>query len=105
MARFAMTGAGRPFPWRRGAGKHRNGFLEIRTVDVLNKRDDVASGPASATVENLLFEIDRKPVLAAASRAWPAAIDTAAQPNPAPGKLILDAGRARVLDDCGVDHG
>ena len=66
--------------------------------------DHVAAG-VGPSVENLLFKIDRKPVIAAANGAWAAAVDAATQLDPTARHLILDPYGAGAFDMSGGDHG
>ena len=79
--------------------------IEIASVQKHHKIDRAAAPSTLSTMEDLLSEIDRKPVLSAALRARPATIDTASQLDPSPRKLILEANGARAFDLSGGDHG
>jgi hypothetical protein len=57
-----------------------------------------------ATSEDLFFEIDRKSIIAAASRARPTAIDAASQLDAAPCKLVLDAHGTGHVEHIGGNH-
>jgi hypothetical protein len=91
--------------FRRRSGQKLDCIEKADSVEMLNKRDDVAAGRATA-IEKLFFGVDRKAISAAASRARPAAIDTAAQLDPAFCELVLDWNRAGYAEHIGqLAHG
>jgi hypothetical protein len=73
-------------------GQGLDGAQKVAPVKKHHKIDRPATFATTfATIENLILDVDRKAIVAAALRTWPAALAPApAQLNAAPGKLVLD---------------
>ena len=85
--------------WPRLPGKRLDGAQKVAPVKKHHKVDRPASFATTfAAIENLILDVDRKAIVAAALRTGPATIDPAAQLNAAPGKLIFEPDRARIFD-------
>jgi hypothetical protein len=76
---------------------------------MLDQLDDIAANFTAATIENLLCDINREPVVATAFRAWADMLDAlSSQPDAATRDLILDPNEAGFRQPdvkCALSHG
>lgn len=75
---------------RRFASERRARADEVDAVEMFDKLDDVATHIALPAIPHALLGVDREAVLTAAFRAWPAALNDAAQSYAASRYLVLD---------------
>jgi len=80
------------------ARQRRAGRDEVNDIEMLDQSNNVTAFVATAAVPNTLSGVDAESVGAAASRAWPAALNLAAiELNAAALNLVLDRYGARFV--------
>src|SRR5262249_43343807 len=74
------------------------GFDKSDAVQPAHKINDIAAGFAAAAIEKLFFDIDGKPIVTAAFRAWPIAFGLAGYLDVASCELVFDMNRACAIN-------